>query len=451
MPAFIRLQWKQKPRIRAAGHLRHQRMPRPVLWLAVFALVLPARAEFKIAPTTTLAAETANNTAVRGHRAEANGNAPPANISKIPVRSLLPSTFQGKILAHYMPWWGKPSGHIDIGYSEHDPEVIRRQVEDMISRGFDGVIVAEWNSNDWNFRTTELLFEEVVRHPGFLFAVMQNHASFDHAADRTAKLVADMQYASRRYFGSPNYLRKDGRPVVFFFDSDLAGLDWKEAKRRLAGNPIFVFRNPGGFQWPASDGAFAWIDTGPDSGPAGLNYLRKFYSAARESRAYALGSAWKGFDDSLAHWRKGRYVPQRCGLTWLDSMAAASDSAARLDGVQVATWNDYEEGTAVEPGMDNCGMIAASISGDTLRFEPRFTAGGNESTVDHYTVFISQDGETLMPLVILDRGSRSLDLTRFELRPGVYYFFVQMVGRPMIRNQMSARLTYQVGAASEAP
>jgi hypothetical protein len=32
-----------------------------------------------------------------------------------------------------------------------------------------------------------------------------------------------------------------------------------------------------------------------------------------------------------------------------------------MNMVQVTTWNDYEEGTAVEPGVDNCGSLQISV------------------------------------------------------------------------------------------
>ena len=58
------------------------------------------------------------------------------------------------------------------------------------------------------------------------------------------------------------------------------------------------------------------------------------------------------------------------------------------------TWNDYEEGTEIESGIDNCLTLSASVAANTLQW----TIIGNENTVDHYSVYISSDGENLMPL-----------------------------------------------------
>src|SRR5947209_5631652 len=123
-----------------------------------------------ITPTTTLNAQTSNNTsASSSFTGLSNGDAKPANVSKLPVRDLLPG-FNGKVLAHYMPWWGN-TGHISIGYSSHDAAHAEATVQDMISRGFDGVMVTEANSNSWDQGGALTMFAAVQNHSGFLFAV----------------------------------------------------------------------------------------------------------------------------------------------------------------------------------------------------------------------------------------------------------------------------------------
>jgi hypothetical protein len=73
------------------------------------------------APTTTLSAETANNTsAAAAFVAEPNGNMAGANISKLPIRSLLYPGSTTRLYAHVEPWWGS-SHHIDIGYRTATP------------------------------------------------------------------------------------------------------------------------------------------------------------------------------------------------------------------------------------------------------------------------------------------------------------------------------------------
>src|SRR6185437_13912478 len=124
------------------------------------------------------------------------------------------------------------------------------------------------------------------------------------------------------------------------------------------------------------------------------------------------------------------------GQTWLQSFAEAGQyysADQQLAAVQLVTWNDYEEGSEIETGIDNCVAISASGDGSILSWK----ISGDKTTLDHYTVFISRDGSNLMPLADIAAESSSLDLARFALQPGEYTAFVKAVGRASMANKMS--------------
>src|ERR1700692_856986 len=74
-----------------------------------------------VVPTTTLAAQTANNTsAADSFISQSNGNLCANNVSKVDVHSLLYSGATTKVFAHLMLWFGQ-SGHINVGYNSTDP------------------------------------------------------------------------------------------------------------------------------------------------------------------------------------------------------------------------------------------------------------------------------------------------------------------------------------------
>ena len=105
-----------------------------------------ASTHFKV--TTTLSAETANNTsAADTFTAQANGNAGAGNVSKAPLRNLLYPGSTAKIYVHFMPWFGG-TDHMNVGYISDDVAQVQKQVNDMASRGVDGAIV------DWYGRGT---------------------------------------------------------------------------------------------------------------------------------------------------------------------------------------------------------------------------------------------------------------------------------------------------------
>jgi hypothetical protein len=71
----------------------------------------------------------------------------------------------------------------------------------------------------------------------------------------------------------------------------------------------------------------------------------------------AVGGAWSQFDDSKASWSLNRHISARCGQTFKDTFnfwRKYYSPDAPLPYLLIETWNDYEEGTAVEPGIPTC-------------------------------------------------------------------------------------------------
>src|SRR5262249_9100507 len=95
-------------------------------WLA--APLAAQSAARRLKPTTTLAAETANNTsAANSFSAQGNGNVGAGNVSKMPVRQLLYAGSTTRVFVNWLPWFGG-SNHINVGYRSDDPAQVHRQV-----------------------------------------------------------------------------------------------------------------------------------------------------------------------------------------------------------------------------------------------------------------------------------------------------------------------------------
>lgn len=424
-----------------------------------FILVIAAQAfsATTVRPTTTLAAETGNNTSAADSFAGLpNGNIAATNISKEPIRSLLYPGATTRIYVHLMPWFGG-ANHINVGYDSATTAQATRQVADMVSRGVDGAII-DWYGpfNTRNNTSAIYTLQAAEQYSNFEVAIMEDSGALKGAADPTQKAIDDLTYAWSTFMQSPVYMRRNLRPVVFFFGFEGSGVDMTRLKASVPGNPYFIMRNNGGFTATSSDGSFAWLATKTSDYATymSLDYLDSFYGTALKNPSkFAFGSGFKGFDDSIAAWTPlptGRHIPQLCGQTWLHSMAETGlyySSSKQLDNLQIVTWNDYEEGSALEPGIDNCVAISAWIAGDTATW----TLAGDESTIDHYTVFISTDGQNLMPLADLAAGTRTHDLKQYGFDTGTYSVFVKVVGKASIKNHMSSAATYTVSAVPPPP
>src|SRR5579863_1197790 len=392
-----------------------------------------------VVPTTTLAAQTANNTsAANSFRSQTNGNGNAGNVSKVDVHSLLYSGADTKVYAHLLLWFGG-SNHMNVGYNSNDAAQVHRQIGDMISRGIQGVIIDWYGPNNSIDQATKLVMAEAESHPGFTFAIMIDQGALEWyscpGCSPQQALVSDLQYIQQTYFPSSAYMTLQAKPVVTNFNVDLSySVDWDAAVASLSTQPAFLFQNNNGFTHVLSEGSYSWVM--PTTSDYGMSYLTSFYDAGMPlNNQQTVGAAYKGFNDSLASWGSNRIMGQQCGQTWLETFSEVNglyNSGKQLAALQLVTWNDYEEGTEIESGINNCLSVAASSSGNSLQWN----VNGDESTVDHYVAYVSTDGQNLMSLGTAYPGTGSVNLCSYSLSNGSYISYVQAVGKPSIANQM---------------
>ena len=393
-----------------------------------------------IQPTTTLSALTSNNTsAANSFHSQSNGNLGASNISKVDVHSLLYPGANTQVFAHLLLWFGR-GDHMNVGYSSTDPNQVHKQIEDMISRGIQGVILDWYGPNNSEDQAAQLVMKEAESHPGFSFAIMLDHGALQQGSGSPQQIVInDLQYAEQTYFPSSAYYRINGQPMVTNFD--LSGsINWTAVQNALSTKPAFVFQDNSGFSAPLTKGSYSWIK--PTDSDFGMSYLTSFYrTGMSHPQEDTVGATYKGFNDTLASWGSHRIMAQRCGQTWLQTFSEINglyNSGKQLSTLQLVTWNDYEEATEIESGIDNCVSLSGSISGSTLSWGVK----GDDSTLDHYTVFVSSDGQNLMSLGDQSVGSNSVDLCSYALPAGNYSMFVQAVGKPGVLNHITKGLAY---------
>lgn len=391
---------------------------------------------------TSIAALTANNTsAANSFASQSNGNLGANNVSKVNVHSLLYSGATTKIFAHLMLWFGG-TNHMNVGYSSTDAAQIQRQITDMISRGIDGVVIDWYGPNNAIDQATQLVMHEAEKHAGFTFAIMIDGGALPYACSGCSSQSAVtqlLQYVESNYFSSPAYFTIGGQPVVTNFNVD-PSVNWQQANGALRTPPRFLFQDQEGFSHSMSDGSYSWVM--PQMPDYGLDYLSSFYNTGLAfANIETVGATYKGFNDALAAWGSGRAMHQQCGQTWLQTFAKLNsiyNAGRQLPYLQLVTWNDYEEGTEIESGIDSCFSLEASVSGNTLEW----STNGNENTVDHYQVYSSPDGQNLTALTQVQPGTHSVDLCSLSLPAGNYSLYVQAVGKPMLANRMPAAVSY---------
>ena len=276
------------------------------------------------------------------------------------------------VLAVYEGWFGHPK-HMSIGYSSHDPAVIARQMKEAKAMGITGFVV-DWYGDRQPFidRSYQLLQEQAGKNK-FKVAMMYDETNQEDGA--TDEAIADFTmfhdtYLTTKSPGYKAYLTYQGRPVIFIFPKG-GHTDWDKVRALVntwAPSPLLIQENlPDEY---ANDfaGFYTWVQPGQqgwkqDGSNWGEQYLDNFYRTmgTKYPDKIVVGGAWASFDDSKASWGLNRHIAPRCGQTFQDTFnewrkVFSPDNAPPF--VLVETWNDHEEGTAIEDGIPSCGKPA---------------------------------------------------------------------------------------------
>jgi hypothetical protein len=290
------------------------------------------------------------------------------------------------VMAHYMPWYeSKPfSGHWGwhwtmnhfrpdvrgpdgrqqlasqfrplIGaYDSSDPNTLECQTLQMKIAGIDGVFIDWYGTKDLNDyallnRNSQKMIDACSK-AGLKFSIVledqvvpQLIKAGKSSAEDYAKSA--LGWMEAKWFDLPGYLKWHGEPVLlmfgpqFYTNPDLAKFFGK-------GSALFTLLGKRG---PAV-GAFGWPE--PQVGDQkSWAQLRSFYDRAKRWPA-AIPVAYPRFEDIYKAAGVGPgygEIRDQDGATFKSSLSLAEGSKAPF--VQIATWNDWGEGTQIEPSVE---------------------------------------------------------------------------------------------------
>jgi hypothetical protein len=293
------------------------------------------------------------------------------------------------MLAAYQAWFGHRS-HINVGYSSQDRVVIQQQMARAKQLGIVGFVVNWYGPvKDFEDRAYSIL-QDVANTSNFQVAILYDESESNAGGESTDTTIRDLEYAYKHYIGPnseiPNtsYLRYNGRPVIFIFPKG-GKTDWNKVRRAVdqwQDRPLIIYKDGNAKYAQSLDGFYAWVHPGKsgwqhNGSEWGRDYLNDFYATmtSKYPDKIAVGAAWPGFDDSKASWSRNRKMDARCGKTLDDSLRVFRryyDDSRPLPFLMIDTWNDYEEGTAIERGTINCGNDRSAS------FDPGKRSGSND-------------------------------------------------------------------------
>lgn len=295
-----------------------------------------------------------------------------------------------KVYMHYMPWfhtkevsgfWGShwrmanknpevilQNGQRDIAshyypligpYDSGDPDVIDYHMLLMKYCGIDGVLIDWYGSHNVldygsNLQNTNDAIEGIKR-TGLTFGLVYEDFTTEEVSRRKSitEIVAaqqDMQYARSQYWSAPEYIKVNSKPLLLTFGPRFfkAPSQWTEIMQSVNPVPaIYPLWYHGHRTGPENtSGEFAWVDFNSN-----LEDLNHFYTTPLAGTK--IGSAYAGFHDFYQQGGWGDsygFVDHANGFTLEKTLYRFS--ATSLQTIQLVTWNDFGEGTMLEPTVE---------------------------------------------------------------------------------------------------
>jgi glycoprotein endo-alpha-1,2-mannosidase len=276
------------------------------------------------------------------------------------------------VLAFYYPWYGNPRGksgqlyhwsdvtYQGIGsstyyplfgpYDSQDEGLIGAHMELAKASGIDGFICSWWGIDTFEDRSFKQILK-VANPKGFNVTIYYETVR-EIGPDQ---MVNELAYVVRSYSNEPSFLKIDGRPVIFLYAISAYHRDaafWQDIISRVKGStgvdPLYIADTFDMAYASAFDGFHTYNPIGIKVGDLNNTYSDQAKAARIAGKIWAA-TVCPGYDDRKIR-SPGTYVSRQDGayynLTW--GSAIGSDP----DIVLICTWNEWHEGTNIEPSRE---------------------------------------------------------------------------------------------------
>ncbi|MFP4055398.1 MAG: endo-1,3-alpha-glucanase family glycosylhydrolase [Candidatus Brocadiia bacterium] len=290
-----------------------------------------------------------------------------------------------KVLAFYYTWYGRPERHgrwvhwagvepeeheiatsthypAKGAYDSHDPAIIDHHIALAKSHGIDAFVATWWGQGTFDDRAFRVLLERAKAHD-FEVTVYWEAAPGEGRA-KVRRAVDDLVYVLESYGSHPAFLKVEDKPVIFVYGRVMGQMElgeWPQVitgARRRAGEDFLLIAD--GYREAYArlfDGLHVynicgWVQGKSPQELAELSrqaFSRAVALAKRHARV-ACVTIIPGYDDTKIR-TPGINAERQGGETYrvLWEQAIAADP----DWVVITSWNEWHEGSEIEPSWEH--------------------------------------------------------------------------------------------------
>jgi hypothetical protein len=321
-------------------------------------------------------------------------------------------TDQKRVLIHYMGWFdsGRNSRQWSCGqartpligyYSSHSWAVLTYHMLLSWSCGIDGLVINV--KDDYDDYTFDLILQYLnwlhrIGNFDYSFSISYDDQGFvNQQTSLPDATIAEAKFTRLRdytFIETENFLTYLGTPVIFLFQyNKLTPKQYQTALYNVFDiSPLLVKNEIDQSSLMYASSFYSWVQPGHNGVWNGTNwgddYLNWYYNTLKSSYSssipFACGGVWAGFNDSPNYcWGSRREMDRQNGLVYDATWSFVNNYTGNppMKFAYISTWNDWNEGTELEPSVEfgykylkstisNINAFKGThISIDTVKFE----------------------------------------------------------------------------------
>ena len=287
-----------------------------------------------------------------------------------------PPSREKLVLAFYYPWYGTPevSGQwrhydkVDLKnkdiegwshfplygvYDSSDPSVVERHFSQMKSSGIDGVVSSWWGIGTFEDRVVPLLLKKASKF-GLKVSL---YYEVVNGRDKYSSVLKDFKYIVQKYGEHPSYLKVNGKPVLFVYSRVMGSVSPMVLKKAANEAGVFLVVDQispfsalifDGIHTYGAPGIFFYSRNLKEIKQRAFDYASNLVKTAGPS--LAVMSITPGYDDHEVPGRTTPFLDRYNGKLYEYQWRAALKY--NPDWVVILTWNEWHEGTEIEPSVE---------------------------------------------------------------------------------------------------